>query len=321
MVNKLIEKIISNFAEENNLIYGICDADKISDSVLPYTPFVNYSSEQRINPKLTMPCAKSIIVIGYGYNKKILFKTDGLLRGNFSISAVGEDYHITLKRLLESLAEKISDKGKFEYKIFVDTGPLNERLLAYKANFGFIGKNQCLISEKFGSMFFIGYMITDLKLKPVKLLSKEKCGQCKKCVEACPGKALSENGFNYRKCVSYLTQTNEKILSHEIKKIGKQLYGCDVCQLVCPYNKIYGGEIKYIDEKMPLIESILTMSNKKLCEKYKNTAAGWRASLLKRNALIALINSGKIKEFMENPRLKEIIEREMKKWDIGIVGD
>jgi Uncharacterized Fe-S protein len=314
----MIEDLICEFAKKNNLIYGICDAQKISNIILPNAPFVNYSAKQRINPKLIMKNAKSIIVIGCGYNKKISFKTDNLIRGNFSMSCVGEDYHITLKKLLEKLARQINIQ--FEYKIFVDTGPLNERLLAFKAGLGFIGMNHCIISQKFGSMFFIGYMITDLNLKHTAIKKTETniCSDCKKCVENCPGHALSENGFDYRKCVSYLTQKNEKLLPHEIKIMGKQLYGCDVCQIVCPYNKIYIGEINDINEKMPLIEYILTMSNKKLKEKYKNTAFIWRSNLLKRNAIIALKNSGKIKEVMENPMLKEIIEEQMKKWDIGI---
>lgn len=316
---KLIEKIISEFARENNLIYGIYGENNLTDLTLPYTPFVKYSSDFRTNPKLTMPNLKSIIVFGRSYGKKIGFENDNLLRANFSISAIEPDYHLVLKKLLQRLADKIN--FQFEYKIFVDTGPLNERLLAYKSGLGFVGKNQCIINDKFGSMFFIGYMMTNLNLKPTSLLKKNFCGACRKCIDACPSKALSENRFDYRKCISYLTQKSEKLSPDDIKIIGKQIYGCDVCQIVCPFNKMDNGKIIDINEKMPLIEEILLMSNKKLRAKYKNTTAGWKSNLFKRNAIVALINSGKLKEFMERPNLKLIIESEMKKWDIGIVED
>lgn len=314
----MVEKTISEFAQENNLIYGICGSEKITHTILSPAPFVNYTYQQRINPRLSMPNTKSIIVIGKGYNKKISFENDNRMRANFSISAVGTDYHITLKKLMVNL----SDKLNAECKIFSDTGALNERSLAYKSGLGFIGKNQCVISEKLGSMFFIGYIMTDLNLKPTNLSIKNNCGSCKKCIDACPGNALTENGFDYKKCVSYLTQKNKKLSHSEIKKMGRQLYGCDVCQLVCPYNKFLCGEINCINEKMPLIEKILSSSNKKLYAEFKNRAVGWRSNLLKRNAVIALINNPKKNEFIKkNSHLKEIIEREIKKWDIGTAED
>ena len=156
--------------------------------------------------------------------------------------AHGEDYHITLKKTLREMAEKINGYP------FVDSSPVPERELAALAGLGFIGKNTMLINPKFGSAFFIGgYLFNcqnpdsqDSRIFPIfNYQLKEKCKNCRKCIDACPNGALTEDGFlNANKCASYLTIEHRGEFTEEQKKYAKHaIFGCDICQRVCPYNK------------------------------------------------------------------------------------
>lgn len=253
--------------------------------------------EKRINPKLTMYSAESIIIIAENYNKNFEFKLDNKLRANLSMCAIGEDYHKIVKRKLEMLGEYIKEvKENIEYKIFVDTGPLVEREIAKRAGIGWQGKNCSIITKEFGSWVFIGYMLINIKIESDYEIIGD-CSKCNKCIETCPTGALGYNyEFNAKKCISYLTQTKDIISEDLEQKIGIQLYGCDICQKVCPYNKY--AEIKEtisdIDMVKPDIIQLLSMSNKDFKNTYGKTAAGWRGKkVLQRNANIVLKNIGK----------------------------
>ena len=296
------EKIIYTYAENNGIgAAGICSGEDFSDMrpILEKNNgklkgFVEQDVEKRMCPSLTLPGIKSIIVFALPYRKKLDFAMDDRLRGNLSHGAVGEDYHITLKRILEGLAEELQKFLSFRYKIFVDTGPLVDREVAKRAGIGSIGKNGSVISPKCGSMFFIGYMMTDLDL-PFSLPSAENpCTSCHICIDCCPSGALSEEGFHAEKCISCLTQLNRSLTMEEMKVMGKQIYGCDICQLCCPKNKGNSREsVTDINAAKPDLEELLSLSNKAFKETYGKTAAGWRGKkILQRNALIALGNSG-----------------------------
>lgn len=306
----MLEYKIKEFAEKNDIIYGICDAERLShiEEKLKKedTPFVPKEVERRINPKLIMKDAESIIVIGVSNNRKINFIKDNNLRGKFSIDTVGLDYHIRVRNILIKLANELElnileknevfDSIKNKCKVFVDTGDLTERDLALKAGLGVLGRNCSIISKKFGSMFNIGYIITDVKLKYSKGndFFKVGCYDCKKCVKMCPGKALSNDTvqLDYKRCVSYNTQNKNELSKEEIENMGTFIYGCDICQAVCPHNRnIESIEINDIDEVYPKLEYLLTLTKKEFTEKYKKTSSGWRGKkLFKRNALIALYN-------------------------------
>ncbi len=295
----MLNEEIYKFAHQNNLIVGVCDAEKLDIKerlAKTQTPFVTYDIEQRLDPKKTLATAKSIIVVGMGYNKKLDFKFDNIPRGIISVGAVGIDYHILLKELLTDLVSRLEKYKKFEYKIFVDNGPLYERELGKKAGLGFYGRNCNIISDKFGSFFYIGYIIADLDLQlSDEVIDKlELCNSCGKCIEACPGNALSttEIKCDYRKCASYLTQKKEELTEEEMKIIGINIYGCDICKNVCPYNNnTYIDKVYNIDEARPDLNFLINMTKSHFNNTLKKTSAGWRGlKIIKRNAYIALKN-------------------------------
>ena len=304
-----MENLVYQYAKDHELVAGICDAKRLVPPVdigKIATPFTESNKEMRLDPLRIMPSAKSIIVIGMGYNKKDNFRHDNEIRGIISKGAIGLDYHKRLKEHLLAIGNLIENAGG-SYEIFVDTGPLIERELAKKAGIGFQGKNCLIINEKLGSFFYIGHMLTDIGLKFSKPVNTEDilCNTCDRCIKACPGKALSEGyKFSYETCVSYLTQKKEKLTEKEMEIMGRSIYGCDICQNVCPYNKgKYAEEIKDIDLRFPRIENFIGLNNKEFKETYGNTSAFWRGrSILTRNALIAAGNSGdeKALEFLEN---------------------
>ncbi len=293
-----MENIIAGFAAENNLIYGICNAEplNITPELLKVgnVPFVKKDLALRTDPKASFDKAESIIVLGIGYNKELSFPEDELPRGILSVYTVGEDYHVKLRRLLLNLAEKLN-LPENERKIFVDSGNLAERELAKKAGLGWLGKNCAVISEKFGGFFHIGYMLTSLPLKPTPGYKPDfsLCGDCRICIEACPGKALPHKGYacNTSACVSFITQNKTSPNQREMQSMGNMLYGCDVCVGVCPYKGEYVDKITDINLIKPTLASILNMTDSEFNLLYKNTPLAWRGlKILKRNAEIALQN-------------------------------
>lgn len=285
------EEKIYKYADENNLIAGIGTAEDFEEMRnFPVVPFVEIDIEKRVSPSLTVENAKSIICVGLFYNKTYVGKKDNKLRGKISVGAIGEDYHSILKKHLENIMEYAEIKGK----CFSDTGPLSDRAVAMRCGLGFVGKNRSIINEKFGSFFFIGYIITPLKLKSSTYKYGKKCGECSKCIKACPTGALSEDGFDYKKCISYITQAKE-LNSSQMKNMGMNIYGCDMCQKSCIFNTKEPENVYSIEEIYPCIENIISMSNSEFKGKFGSTAAGWRGKkILQRNALISAINSNHI---------------------------
>jgi epoxyqueuosine reductase len=237
-----------------------------------------------------MENCKSIIAACLSYNKKVTVK-HGAGRGQFSLSVCGTDYHIVIHEFLDRLAVRLKEFTDFKYKVFVDTGPLVEREILYRAGIARRGRNFCAVSEKFGSMFNCGYMLTDIDFclddeKPAAAEFAPLCDSCSLCIQVCPSGALCGNVFGYEKCVSYLTQKKGELSSKEKELIGLYLYGCDICQLVCPYNKgKETGEINDIDEIYPRLDEILSLTKNEFDKKYKTRAFYWRGlNVLKRNA-------------------------------------
>lgn len=297
--------------EEANTIIGIGSGEPFENIraklLSEKVPFVDGSAdylEKRINPALTTPSVKSIIAIGVSYNKKLsnnfnAYNNFNSSRVNLSIGSIGVDYHKIVYQKLEDIKRNIQDytnNNNFICDIFVDTGPLVDREVGIRCGLGAIGKSGNLISPKLGSIINIGYMLTDLKLKPSKLITQDFCKDCSACLKACPTKSIKHNySFDYKTCISYLTQKKELDMI-ECEVIKNNLYGCDICQLVCPYNKeTYCEEFNNpddIDLFKPTVESILGLSNKDFKMTYKNQACGWRGKkVLQRNAIIGLVNN------------------------------
>ena len=154
--------------------------------------------------------------------------------------AMGRDYHKVLRQRIQSLAERIeSQVGKFGYRAFVDSAPVLEKALARNAGLGWIGKHSNLIHPKTGSWFFLGELYTDLTLPVDQPFETNHCGSCTACIDICPtGAIIAPYRVDARKCISYLTIELRGVIPTEYRKaIGNRIYGCDDCQLVCPWNK------------------------------------------------------------------------------------
>ncbi len=165
--------------------------------------------------------------------------TKKALNGNISAYCAVPDYHTVIKKQLKSICEELKliyPSEEFEY--FVDSSPISEVDMALKAGLGILGKNSLFITEKYGSFVFIGEIVTTLEIK--NNISKiKKCIGCDLCIKNCPGNAIDENGINVNLCAGYLNQKKGELEKNEIDIIKKSglLWGCDICQLVCPYNK------------------------------------------------------------------------------------
>lgn len=153
--------------------------------------------------------------------------------------ALGRDYHKVLRSRLKALAQKIEQGiGEFGYRVFVDSAPVLEKPLAQKAGIGWMGKHTNIIHDKAGSWFFLGELYTDLPL-PVDSEAESHCGSCQACMDVCPTKAITgPYELDARRCISYLTIEMRESIPEEFRKaIGNRIYGCDDCQIFCPWNK------------------------------------------------------------------------------------
>lgn len=199
----------------------------------------------RYDPGLGMSFPGSVIVCALNYYTE---SKDDSKKGYISIYARGENYHRVIKDKLETLCGKIKKlSGDFRAKIFVDSSPVGEKALAVKAGIGFIGRNGMVIipgvkkapgKPPGGSFHFLGGIITDLNLEPDNP-GTGTCGKCRKCIEACPTDAIAGDGIiDASRCISYHTTQNKSAIPDDIAgKMGNMIFGCDICQLVCPYNK------------------------------------------------------------------------------------
>ncbi|MDF2691111.1 MAG: queG [Gammaproteobacteria bacterium] len=154
--------------------------------------------------------------------------------------AQDKDYHKLIRKRLQELAKRIEQEtGQFQYRAFVDSAPVLEKPLAQKAGLGWIGKHTNLINPKAGSWFFLGSLYTDLPLPIDEPFSKNHCGSCSACIDICPTQAIiGPHQLDARRCISYLTIELKGPIPEEFRKmIGNRIYGCDDCQLICPWNK------------------------------------------------------------------------------------
>lgn len=164
---------------------------------------------------------------------------DSPLVAYISRYALGRDYHKLMRNRLQKLADLIRDEiGEFGHRVFVDSAPVLEKALAEKAGLGWIGKHSNLINRKAGSWFFLGEIYTDLPL-PVDQPATEHCGACRACLDICPTQAIvAPYQVDARRCISYLTIELHGSIPEELRPlIGNRIYGCDDCQLICPWNR------------------------------------------------------------------------------------
>jgi epoxyqueuosine reductase len=197
--------------------------------------------EKRADVRHVVTGARSVIVTGTLYNTDRPYSSD-LSPDTARISryAWGDDYHDVLKARLDALLAWMREQsdGPFDARAYVDTGPVQERVYAQYAGLGWIGKNTCLINPELGSWLFLGEIICTLPLEP-DTQGLEQCGSCTRCLEACPTGALVEPGvLDSNRCLSYLTiELRSEIPDAYRRALGSHVYGCDICQEVCPYNR------------------------------------------------------------------------------------
>jgi epoxyqueuosine reductase len=290
--------------------------------------------EKRVNPKLLLDEAQSIISIALAYPSKMKVRVTskkGERRGIFCRASWGEDYHHIVRDRLRKLEEFILSKvPEARVKSMVDTGELSDRAVAERAGIGWSGKNCSIITPEFGSYVYLGEMITNIPFEPDTPI-EDQCGDCTLCLDACPTGALVQGGqLNAQRCVAFLTQTKGFLPDEFREKLGNRIYGCDSCQTACPKNK--GKDFHFHDEMepeselvKPLLKPILKISNREFKEKFGPLSGSWRGKKpIQRNAIVALAH------FKDETAVEDLIDvmnkdsrpvlRGTAAWAIGKIG-
>ena len=286
---------------------------------------------RRADARMAMDRVRSIIVVLLNYNSSqprsvhsAPRERDERPRGWISRYAWGTDYHLVLKEKLDRLVEflKLRFDEPFEARAYVDTGPMNERVLAKYAGLGWLGKNTLLLNQAIGSYFFLGMILSTLELEPTlgagELPPPDLCGSCRRCLDACPTQAFPEAYvMDARRCISYLTIELRGAIPKEFREgLGDHVFGCDICQDVCPWNRrapvtkephfqprmtmeVEESFAQAIDSDhagslfRPELEWLIEISEQEFSRFFHDSAVKrtkWRGLI--RNACIALGNSG-----------------------------
>jgi epoxyqueuosine reductase len=256
------------------------------------------------------PWARSVVVCAINYNTAQPYSTEvqahsaeNRERGWISRYAWGQrDYHEAvmprLRRVEEALRNAIASEDIFT-RCYVDTGPIVERVVAKYAGIGWIGKNTCIINQKMGSWMFLGVILTSIELTP-GLPAPDRCGSCTRCIDACPTEAfIAPYQLDSNKCIAYLTIEKRGAIPEEIRSgMGRHVFGCDICQDVCPWNRkapaTNAEEFQPQPELVnPALDWLADMDEEKFRRAFKSSPVrrGKRAGL-RRNAVIAMGNSG-----------------------------
>lgn len=192
--------------------------------------------DKRLDPTKLVPGAKSVVSLLYNYYPE----KDLAREGEFKIAkyAYGQDYHFVVKDKLKTFMSQLQEQiGDIEGRVFVDSAPVMERQWAAKGGLGWVGKHTLLINKEQGSYFFLAELILDLDLEPDGPI-KDYCGTCTRCVDACPTDAITPYQLDASKCISYLTiELKDEIPEEFAGKMENWIFGCDICQDVCPWNR------------------------------------------------------------------------------------
>ena len=266
--------------------------------------YLGRTAERRSDIRNVMPSARSVVVLGTIYNTDRPYSTEIDDAGEALISryAWGDDYHEVLGRRTKDLCSWMHDQRQtppFESRVYVDTGPVQERVYAQYAGLGWIGKNTCLINPDLGSWLFLSEVVCSLPLAPDSP-GLDRCGTCTLCLEACPTSAFPVPGvLDSTRCLSYLTiETKGTISPEERVELGAHVYGCDICQEVCPYNVRAPASQDPAWQPQPLFDRP-RLADLWLCSDTELRAAirngpmtRVRLKRLRRNLAVAMGNSG-----------------------------
>ena len=243
--------------------------------------------------------ARSAVVVLHNYFQRVAEPAPG--RGRVAQYALGDDYHTVMRAKLVLLGDDlVAAAGTGSYRVYVDAGPLPERELARRAGLGWFGKNTLLIHPRMGSFFFIGVLLTDLDIARDVPFDDDRCGTCQRCLDACPTSAFpAPRVLDATRCVSYLTIESRAPVPDGLRTgVGGWLFGCDVCQDVCPWNVRFAQETtepcyrSRPSDQWPTLEEILRMTERECEAVFEGTALGraGRAGLA-RNAAVVLENT------------------------------
>lgn len=257
------------------------------------TTFEENDLDKKVDLSASMPGAKTILSVAVPYYHDSFMASGGY----FSLYTQGRDYHLVVREILEKVAGLFRGKGA-QTEVFADNNALPERLIAYMAGVGEIGRNHLLITPDYGSYVFLGEILTDLELPaterdPAKILDYAVCKDCRNCLKACPTQILGEEYYDTKRCMSYITQ-NKTVEDEDFRLFKGRLFGCDTCQRACPLNR----EISVTSiadftprpyMRHPDLLAILNLTNAEF-RPYQETSSGWRGKkLLQRNALVELM--------------------------------
>jgi epoxyqueuosine reductase len=278
---------------------------------------------RRASLKSAFPWARSVVVCAVNYNTDHPYSTEVNNPGLGWISRYAwsrDDYHDSVLRRLREVETKLKEfcaanrsgdliDGSVETRAYVDTGPLVERVYAKYAGVGWLGKNTCVINQQIGSWLFLGVIVTSLELSP-DLPAPDRCGTCTRCIDACPTDAIvAPYELDSNKCISYLTIEKRGPIPEELREgMGQQVFGCDICQDVCPWNRKAPatGKPEFQPREglvNPALAWLAEISPEEFREKFRGSPIKRaKHSGLRRNALIAIGNSGQ-------PFLLPVVER------------
>jgi epoxyqueuosine reductase len=275
---------------------------------------------KRASLKSTFPWARSVIVCAINYNTAQPYSTGPHDTGQGWIARYAwgrEDYHDAVMRRLRAVERRLhesfagrsglgdgpaSGERGLETRCYVDTGPVVERVFAQHAGIGWTGKNTCLLNQKMGSWLFLGVILTSASIAP-DLPVADRCGTCTRCIDACPTAALiGPYRLDSRKCISYLTIEKRGALPEQNNpEIGRQVFGCDICQDVCPWNRkapVSEAPEFQAGESLvnPALEWLAEISEQEFTRKFRGSAIRRaKRTGLRRNAILAMGNSGEAK--------------------------
>lgn len=290
--------------------------------------------ELRTEPTKLLADAQSIVSIALAYPSRMEnapVGKKGERRGIFCRASWGIDYHTAVRERLALLEAWLIERvPNVKVKSMVDTGELVDRAVAERAGIGWVGKNCSVITPEFGSYVYLGDLMTNIPFAPSTPM-EDDCGDCTLCIDVCPTGAIVAPGqLNAQRCVAFLTQTKGFLPDEFRAKIGNRLYGCDTCQTVCPKNK---GKINWIHDEFtpdpqlakPLLQPLLTISNKEFKAKFGHVSGSWRGKKpIQRNAIIALAH---FKEEAAVPELITLLQKDDRPvirgtaaWAIGKIG-
>jgi len=216
--------------------------NKVKSGMFGDMSYMERNLAKRLNPEQLVANTKSIITASMDYFPENAVPAATILTNPnlayISRYALGRDYHKIFRKKLKQLAEKIRLEFNHNYRVFTDSAPVMELALAQKSGLGWLGKNSCIIAKDHGSWFFLGEIYTDLELMPNKATTTH-CGTCTACIDTCPTNAFVKPYLlDPRKCISYLTIEHRGAIPEKLRElIGNRIYGCDDCQLYCPWNK------------------------------------------------------------------------------------